>query len=165
MIFTLIAMVVLLALAVALLQLTGGGVTDTARSVDVNQAQQAANVGIQQGIGWLERKDLTGGTTLVAALGEVEEDTASGPRTAILGRSCYEWFFSKDAAGDLYNADKGTVVLTGRGISPGTVEADKCVKVQQTSEETALRATVKIAPSALGYALAGNGLSLGTDSP
>lgn len=157
MIFTLIVMTVLLLLAVALLKLTGSGVTAAARSVNDNQSQQAANVAIQQAIAWLEAQDLTD-TSLEVALG----DSEGAERTAVLGRSCYEWSFT-ETEGAYYDAEAGTVTITGRGVSPGALDAgEECVAGASTSDTTTLTATVKLAPSALGYALSGNGIYLGT---
>lgn len=167
MIFTLIAMVVLLALAVALLRLTGAGVTDSARAVSVNQSQEAANVAIRQAISWLEAQDITGDgddayDDLAAALEARDPGSPAADRSAALGGSCYEWAFVEGEADTLYDPGDGTVTIRGRGVAPGELGTDGSCAARGGARTTTLVAKAKVAPSALGYALAGNGIYLGT---
>lgn len=158
MIVSLIIMIVLLILAVGILKLTGSGVEGSVRSTNVNQSQQAATVAVQQAVAWLEDADLTT-QSLESVLASRDDSTPAGPRSSTLGRSCYTWSFGA------YDADKGTIAIHGRGVSPGTLDLDGACQApaDHTGEDYEVTATAKVAPAALGYAIAGNDIDLGGD--
>lgn len=163
MIVALLMMTILLVMALGLLRLTGSGVEDAARATNTNQAQGAANVAVQQAIAWLNAVNLTGvGDGSFASLDQAitARAEASDPegRSAALGRSCYEWALVPGS----YDAEAGTLEVTGRGISPGELDGGACVApVGDPHENLRVVATVKLAPGALGYAIAGNDIYLG----
>ncbi|WP_217924647.1 hypothetical protein [Miltoncostaea oceani] len=112
----------LLALAAMVAQVTGSDRIASINLVNAAQVDLSTGAAVEDAVAWLDAQSGVAEGSMAATLTARSAASAPGPRSGVIGRSCFDWWV------EAYNPSTRSTVIHGRSYSPGLITGAGCVK-------------------------------------